>query len=84
MAGGRGIQRHAEMSELSAGAGAGVVESARAGDGPATGIAMKHLKASGVEFQFEEPYESSVCHMAFFADPDGNNLMLHHRYAPHE
>jgi hypothetical protein len=23
-----------------------------------------------------------VCHMAFFADPDGNMLMLHHRYEP--
>jgi hypothetical protein len=22
--------------------------------------------------------------MAFFADPDGNALMLHHRYAPRE
>lgn len=26
--------------------------------------------------------DSGVCHMAFFADPDGNALMLHHRYAP--
>jgi len=25
-----------------------------------------------------------VCHMAFFNDPDGNDLMLHHRYAPYE
>ena len=24
----------------------------------------------------------TVCHMAIFADPDGNALMLHHRYAP--
>jgi hypothetical protein len=23
-----------------------------------------------------------VWHMGFFADPDGNALMLHHRYAP--
>jgi hypothetical protein len=23
-----------------------------------------------------------VCHMALFNDPDGNPLMLHHRYAP--
>ncbi len=28
--------------------------------------------------------DTSVCHMAFFADPDGNALMLHHRYAPKE
>jgi catechol 2,3-dioxygenase-like lactoylglutathione lyase family enzyme len=26
--------------------------------------------------------DSGVCHMAYFADPDGNALMLHHRYAP--
>src|SRR5918912_168712 len=26
--------------------------------------------------------DSGVCHMAYFADPDGNQLMLHHRYAP--
>jgi hypothetical protein len=25
---------------------------------------------------------TGVCHMAFFADPDGDALMLHHRYAP--
>jgi hypothetical protein len=25
-----------------------------------------------------------VCHMAFFNDPDGNNLMLHSRYKPYE
>lgn len=29
-----------------------------------------------------ETIDSGVCHMAFFADPDGNGLMLHHRYAP--
>ena len=29
-----------------------------------------------------ETIDTSVCHMAFFADPDGNALMLHHRYAP--
>ncbi len=27
-------------------------------------------------------FDTGVCHMAFFADPDGNALMLHHRYAP--
>ena len=26
--------------------------------------------------------DTGVCHMAFFTDPDGNDLMLHHRYAP--
>ena len=31
-----------------------------------------------------ETLETGVCHMAFFEDPDGNVLVLHHRYAPHE
>ncbi len=29
-----------------------------------------------------EIFDTGVCHMAFFDDPDGNALMLHHRYAP--
>jgi len=39
------------------------------------------LAELGVEFQ-GETLDTGVCHMAFFADPDGNALMLHHRYAP--
>lgn len=39
------------------------------------------LEAEGVQF-FGETMDSGVCHMAFFKDPDGNALMLHHRYAP--
>ncbi len=39
------------------------------------------LESSGVTF-FGETLDSGVCRMAFFADPDGNSLMLHHRYAP--
>ena len=39
------------------------------------------LEERGVAF-FGEILDTGVCHMAFFADPDGNNLMLHHRYAP--
>ncbi len=39
------------------------------------------LEARGVAFQ-GDILDTSVCHMAFFADPDGNQLMLHHRYAP--
>ena len=27
--------------------------------------------------------DTGVCRMAFFSDPDGNDLMLHHRYAPY-
>jgi len=26
--------------------------------------------------------DSGVCHQAIFTDPDGNPLILHHRYAP--
>ena len=29
-----------------------------------------------------DTFDTGVCHMAFFADPDGNLMMLHHRYAP--
>jgi catechol 2,3-dioxygenase-like lactoylglutathione lyase family enzyme len=44
---------------------------------------MERLARAGVSFQFPEPYDSGVCHMAFFSDPDGNGLMLHRRYAPY-
>jgi catechol 2,3-dioxygenase-like lactoylglutathione lyase family enzyme len=39
------------------------------------------LGERGVEFM-GDTLDTGVCHMAFFADPDGNALMLHHRYAP--
>jgi len=39
------------------------------------------LAAAGVAFQ-GETIDSGVCQMAIFSDPDGNTLMLHHRYAP--
>jgi catechol 2,3-dioxygenase-like lactoylglutathione lyase family enzyme len=45
---------------------------------------MERLQGAGVEFAFPEPYDSGVCHMAFFTDPDGNSLMLHRRYAAYE
>jgi catechol 2,3-dioxygenase-like lactoylglutathione lyase family enzyme len=41
----------------------------------------ERLEAQGVTFQ-GDIIDSGVCHMANFADPDGNALMLHHRYAP--
>jgi catechol 2,3-dioxygenase-like lactoylglutathione lyase family enzyme len=43
--------------------------------------ARTELEAKGVEF-FGEVFDTGVCHMAFFRDPDGNDLMLHSRYAP--
>jgi catechol 2,3-dioxygenase-like lactoylglutathione lyase family enzyme len=42
--------------------------------------ARAELEAKGVEFG-ADTLDSGVCHMAFFNDPDGNALMLHHRYA---
>ena len=40
------------------------------------------LEAKGVEF-FGDVLDTGVCRMAFFTDPDGNELMLHRRYAPY-
>jgi predicted enzyme related to lactoylglutathione lyase len=59
---------------------------------PATGIALHvddvaaaraELESRGVEFA-GDIIDSGVCHMAIFQDPDGNNFILHHRYAPPE
>jgi predicted enzyme related to lactoylglutathione lyase len=43
--------------------------------------ARAELESKGVAFMMDI-VDTGVCHMAFFADPDGNALMLHHRYAP--
>ena len=43
--------------------------------------ARSELEDKGVEFA-GETFDTGVCHMALFTDPDGNDLMLHHRYAP--
>jgi catechol 2,3-dioxygenase-like lactoylglutathione lyase family enzyme len=45
--------------------------------------AMALLREEGVEFEFEDAYDSGVCQMAFFKDPDGNALALHRRYEPY-
>ena len=39
------------------------------------------LEGRGVDFD-GEILDTGVCHMAFFKDLDGNQLMLHRRYAP--
>ena len=44
--------------------------------------ARAELEAKGVEFR-GETFDSGVCHIADFSDPDGNVLSLHKRYAPH-
>ena len=43
--------------------------------------ARAQLEAQGVEFH-GETMDSGVCYQAYFEDPDGNALILHHRYAP--
>jgi len=43
--------------------------------------ARADLEAQGVLFS-GDTMDTGVCHMAFFTDPDGNDLMLHNRYAP--
>jgi catechol 2,3-dioxygenase-like lactoylglutathione lyase family enzyme len=45
--------------------------------------ARADLEEKGVAFE-GEIFDTGVCHMAFFHDPDGNALMLHHRYAPRD
>jgi catechol 2,3-dioxygenase-like lactoylglutathione lyase family enzyme len=42
----------------------------------------RELEEKGVVFA-GETFDTSVCHMAHFTDPDGNVFMLHRRYAPH-
>lgn len=50
---------------------------------PDVAAARAELEARGVTFG-GDIFDTGVCHMAFFEDPDGNALMLHRRYAPPE
>jgi catechol 2,3-dioxygenase-like lactoylglutathione lyase family enzyme len=50
---------------------------------PDVEAAKRALEEKGVEFG-GETFDTGVCHMAIFHDPDGNTLMLHRRYAPRE
>ena len=43
--------------------------------------AREELEGRGVQFD-GDIVDSGVCHQAYFKDPDGNPLILHHRYAP--
>lgn len=43
--------------------------------------ARETLEGRGVTFM-GDIFDTGVCHMAFFEDPEGNTYMLHHRYAP--
>jgi catechol 2,3-dioxygenase-like lactoylglutathione lyase family enzyme len=44
--------------------------------------ARAELESKGVEFK-GDTFDTGVCHMATFVDPDGNELVLHRRYAPY-
>ena len=44
--------------------------------------AKRSLSEAGVEFK-GDTWDSGVCNGAAFSDPDGNGLLLHHRYAPY-
>jgi len=46
-------------------------------------LTRTELEAKGVTFD-GDIVDTGVCHFAFFKDPDGNQLMLHRRYAPRE
>ncbi len=48
---------------------------------PVVAEARARLEQAGVEFD-GETFDTGVCHIARFRDPDGNALMLHRRYAP--
>ena len=50
---------------------------------PDVGEARRELESRGIQF-VGDVFDTGVCHMAIFKDPDGNQLMLHRRYAPDE
>jgi catechol 2,3-dioxygenase-like lactoylglutathione lyase family enzyme len=45
------------------------------------GVAKARLEAAGVECG--DVWDSGVCNGASFSDPDGNGIMIHHRYEPY-
>ncbi len=63
-----GLEHHAQKTEIAL--HVDDVEAAR-----------KTLEGRGVTFK-GDIFDTGVCHMAFFEDPEGNRFMLHHRYAP--
>jgi catechol 2,3-dioxygenase-like lactoylglutathione lyase family enzyme len=67
-----------DVGRDSAPSGSGMAIALRVDDVDA---ARERLRANGVEFS-GDILDSGVCHQAFFTDPDGNMLILHHRYAP--
>src|SRR3954467_13683058 len=51
--------------------------------GPGGPAARTEREGKGVQFN-GEVLDTGVCHMAFFGDPDGNQMVLPRRYAPSE
>ncbi len=47
---------------------------------PDVAEAKRALEAKGVQFD-GDVFDTGVCHMAPFRDPDGNAFLLHRRYA---
>jgi catechol 2,3-dioxygenase-like lactoylglutathione lyase family enzyme len=48
---------------------------------PDVAAAKAKLDAAGIDVQ--DVWDSGVCNGARFRDPDGNSILLHHRYKPH-
>ena len=48
---------------------------------PDVAEARRELEEQGVVFDMDT-FDTGVCHMALMRDPDGNQLILHRRYAP--
>ena len=46
-------------------------------------VAAAKAKLESAGLQVGEMWDSGVCHGAGFSDPDGNRILLHHRYAPY-
>ena len=49
---------------------------------PDVAEARRRLEEAGVEFK-GDIWDSTVCHGSAFEDPEGNGLLIHHRYAPY-
>jgi predicted enzyme related to lactoylglutathione lyase len=49
---------------------------------PDVAEAKAKLEAAGV--QVDEMWDTGVCRGAGFHDPDGNGILLHHRYKPYD
>lgn len=50
---------------------------------PDVAATKERLEDTGVSVGPPEVFDSSVCHMAFFEDREGNAFILHRRYAPY-